>query len=1105
MLAHFISKRTKQHSFRNIHYLRKTSNIDKILTPECLNFVNELYKSNIDNYNECVELRKKMNQDKKYGFREDTAHIRESNWKVNTLPIRLQKRHVEITGPGNNAKMIINAFNTNANGYMLDLEDSMSPTWYNVINAHHNIKQAIRGELFDYKYDEKGNLVKKYEILQRDAQPTFFTRVRGLHMKEENVIVDGNTVPASMFDIGTYMFHNANYLVENNKGPYLYIPKLELYEEAKLVNDLLVQTQNNLSIPVGTAKVTCLIETYPAIFQTEEIIYALKDHISALNCGRWDYIFSMIKSSKKGEVLPYRNELHMNQPFLQAYVSQIVKSCHKRGILAIGGMSAFIPGNDKTKNEEVLKKIILDKELEINRGCDGAWVAHPNLVDPVKKLFEDKLRQDNQIIFTPKQEITHKDLSPKVKNFIILDSELRENINISLQYISAWLSGNGAVALNGMMEDLATSELSIFQIKQWYDNEEDILSDSKGFKLNKETFEKVLEEEYLKMICNNEVNYANRNFELSKQIIKEYVYNDHRFLPDVANKYLNIDNGFKGIRWSNDVYNKISGSKGYLSGVELTKYRGEYLNKFLYEDNQPAYKFLGTTNGVSAVNVVAGGNGKVGPYAGGWQHNAMGNRLNMCLPDTLHVAPEESANCAMQINNHLHRADAVQHILKTDNPSMKTVEYYDMAMLCDLEQGWNTPEKTRIATLLAIQNGINVIHIEDQGEKKRCGHLGDKELNSYDDYAIILRSANLAAQELLGPEQADRQWVRFVARTDALSAKRIHYSHKLTNPANPEHKFIDWNAGPTPDGKYLYLKQGINEETGNPWGLDLSIYRGARIVDEGLASHIWMETPDADLHIAKKYMDGVNAILRPKGKKAYSLYNHSPSFDWDIKFFKEAEKLTNKMISWNENLIKQNVQLTIDHLKEFLIKEGDFVQGDHLFTKDELHNIMLCINDLNQKEGKWTENLDAHSKHIYPSFQTNQINHYITNQKKMGYSPERIISDIIVERRLKNFGNQLSTFGCNMHLITLPEFHVTAYNMHILSNDFSVNGINAFVKNVQRPERLHNLNDHTYTYYKHQTATGTGGEAAFNSVVGSYDVNTLSDSTEQDDIKKRAH
>ena len=448
----------------------------------------------------------------------------------------------------------------------------------------------------------------------------------------------------------------------------------------------------------------------------------------------------------------------------------------------------------------------------------------------------------------------------------------------------------------------------------------------------------------------------------------------------------------------------------------------------------------------------------------------------MCLPDTLHVSPEESANCALEINNHLHRADAVQHIQKINNPDMKTVDYYDMALLCDLEQGWCTPEKVRIGVLLAIQNGINVIHIEDQGEKKRCGHLGDKELNNYDDYAIIMRAANLAAQELLGPEQAEKQWVRFVARTDALSAKRIHYSSKLKNPSNPEFKFIDWEKGPTPDGKYLYLKQGINPETGNSWGLDLSIYRGARIIDEGLASHIWMETPDADLHVAKKYLDGVNKILLPKGKKAQSLYNHSPSFDWDVKFFAEAEKLTEKILNWyNKNNIgndkreKFNIDVSNETLKIYLQDNGDLLQGDHLFTKDELSEISNLLK----------ENIDNNNK------------------------AKDKITEVIVERRLKNFGEQLSTLGCNMHLITLPEFHVTAYNMHTLSKDFSKDGINAFVKNVQRPERIYSENDFSYTFYKHQTATGTGVEAEFNKAVGSHDVNTLSDSTEQDDLKKR--
>ena len=266
---------------------------------------------------------------------------------------------------------------------------------------------------------------------------------------------------------------------------------------------------------------------------------------------------------------------------------------------------------------------------------------------------------------------------------MILESDLRKNINTCLQYISAWLNGDGAVALNGMMEDLATSEISVFQIKQWLINREEILNDNEifDFIFDEESFNRILDDEFKKFICDNQVPYANRNYELAKNILHEYVVSkEHKFLPDVANKYLNINNGFKGIKWDKNTYDKISGSRGYVSGLELTKIRGEYLNKFLYEDNNSAYKFLGTSNGVSAVNVVAGGKGIVGPYAGGWQHNAMKNRLNMCLPDTLHVSPEESANCAVEINNHLHRADAVQHIQKINNPDMKTVDYYDMAL-----------------------------------------------------------------------------------------------------------------------------------------------------------------------------------------------------------------------------------------------------------------------------------------------------------------------------------------------------------------------------------------------------------------------------------------
>jgi isocitrate lyase len=565
----------------------------------------------------------------------------------------------------------------------------------------------------------------------------------------------------------------------------------------------------------------------------------------------------------------------------------------------------------------------------------------------------------------------------------------------------------------------------------------------------------------------------------------------------------------------------LGGSHKYLSGVELTKHRGDFLNRFLYDDHNDAYKFLGTSNGVSAVNVVAGGKGKVGPYSGGWQANAMKNRLNMNLPDTLHVSVEDVSVCAEEFNYHLEKADQVQHINKANNPDFPDcVNYYDVAVLADLEQGWSIPEKTRIAVKKAIQSGVNVIHIEDQGVAKRCGHLGDKELATYEDYAVIMRSANLAAQELLGPEQAQKQWVRFVARTDAYSAKRIHNSDLLNDKNNPEHKFIDWDRGASLDGKYLFLKQGTNPETGNIWGHDLSILRSTRIVDDGLASHVWMETPDADLHVAKNYLTTVNKNLNKKGKRAYGLYNHSPSFDWDVKFFQEAEPMAHDICKYVENealdyansMTEPSNFITMNRLLEkgyrqslesivgtFLEHEGEKVQGDHLFSEENIQKITQHTIDHLRGEKKWKNRVEK-LKNKSDSFIGKSINKTLDDDV---YDPIVKITEIIVDQRLSNFSSQLASFGFNMHLITLPEFHVTAFNMHKLAKNFPSMGINAFVRDTQRPERIYSTIEPTYTYYKHQSATGTGVEAAFNTAVGSADVNTLSDSTEADDMKKR--
>lgn len=986
------------------------------------------------------------------GIRQDLEHVRSQNWKAASTPKDLMCRHVEITGPGNDAKMVINALNSQADGYMFDLEDSMSPTVANVRTAHQNIRRIVDGTL-------AFETASKSYRLNDQHQPTFHVRARGLHLPHH----DGGS--GMLYDIVEFLEGSAHQMIDADKQPYLYIPKLESYEEAAFVNSVLEECEDYLGLPVGTVKTTVLIETFPAIFQTDEIIYALNNRIVGLNCGRWDYLFSMMKSLPD-HVFEDRAQLTMGKSFMEAYVRQIVSTCHRRDIHAMGGMSAFIPS--KGDMTEVLKKIADDKMLEISRGCDGAWVAHPGLIEPVKALFQEHIGAHQKTV---------QPSLPSEYDFYPFKEPLEETdpapaVAVASEYISNWLDGNGAVAINGLMEDMATAEISLSQVRNWVNNgvvDELDLSDVKP---------------------------------RIRHITEQYIKQDADFIADVAGDALQHPNGFSGIKFEPEIDAPVT-------GVDLTRHRGQWLKEYLRQNE--SYGFLGTSNGVSAVNVVAGGAGRVGPYAGGWQINAMKNRLGMCLPDTLHVVPEEAANCAAEINEHLYRAHLIQA-----NEGLDHTNYYDIALLADLEQGWNTPEKTRIAVRKAVENGINVIHIEDQGDKKRCGHLGDKELNTYDDYAVIMRSANLAAQEMGVGDS-----VTFVARTDAYSAKRIHNSVNLKDYTHPEYKFVDWERGNSPDGKYLYLKTGVNPETGNTYGLDLSIQRGAAVVSDGLASHVWMETPDADLQVAKDFLDGVNAKLAPEGKQAYGLYNHSPSFDWDVKFVSEArpmaknvlQEIEKKILIYGNSMMDdsfiRNPLFTPGYESAFkdiivstIIENGQSVQGDAIWAPKVAGDIVPHVMDYLMGEREWK----AQFKFITNGHTSFKKRHAALKEAMLseGYDPAERVSDIIVDARLQHFGPQLASFGYNMHLITLPEFHVTAYRMFGLARQFRSTGIEAFVSTTQRPERQLHEADETYTYYKHQTATGTGVEAAFNKAVGSSNVNTLTDSTEADDIKKRS-
>ena len=458
----------------------------------------------------------------------------------------MRKRHVEIISPGNNRKMIIDSLNSNVDTYILDLEDSMTPSWNNIINGHNNINLAITNNINHHKKTTNG--IKKFKITNLN-QPNFFVKTRGLHMKEENLSFDNKPISATIFDISTFLFNNANILLKNNKSPNLYIPKLESYEDALFISKIISDCEKELELPKGCVKVTCLIETYPAILQINEIIYALKDNIVALNTGKWDYIFSLIKCLSIENIMEQRDKLNMNEPFLESYLNQIVNTCHNRGILAIGGLSNLFPNNDKN-NTEILEKIIKEKELEISRGYDGTLISYVELLDPIKKLFESKI-DENQLNLISNVENEYDNLSKFDSPLEVTEDVLRKNINISLQYISGWLSGNGVIVLNNLMENLATQEILLFQIKQLLISKNLVeKNENEYYDLDKDKLFELIDSEFDNLSLNNQVEYVNKELNDAKDILKEYTIGNYKFLTDVGIKYLNMKKNSDSGTWN---------------------------------------------------------------------------------------------------------------------------------------------------------------------------------------------------------------------------------------------------------------------------------------------------------------------------------------------------------------------------------------------------------------------------------------------------------------------------------------------------------------------------------------------------------------------------
>ncbi len=442
---------------------------EEVLTVEALKFLEHLHNKFDHRRKALLEKRKGRQANFDCGeipnFLQETKKVREQTWQVVEAPHDLLDRRVEITGP-TDRKMMIHGLNSGASVFMADLEDSLSPRWQNILEGHHNLNMAVRGEI-----DFTSPQGKSYKLQANHA--TLVVRPRGWHLEERHIQVGGSPMSASLFDFGLYFFHNSALLLSKKSGPYFYLPKLESHEEARLWNDVFVEAQDYLTIPQKSIRATVLIETILAAFEMEEILYELRDHAAGLNAGRWDYIFSFIKRFRKnpGFVMPNRSQVTMSAPLMRAYSQHLVHVCHKRGAHAIGGMSAFIPNRKDPKvTQRAIEQVQVDKKREAQDGFDGTWVAHPDLVSVAKEVFapflvnrshqKHKLREDVKV---GPEDL----LSSKIDGGFISEEGVRSNINVAIQYMERWMSGLGAVAIHNLMEDAATAEISRAQLWQW--------------------------------------------------------------------------------------------------------------------------------------------------------------------------------------------------------------------------------------------------------------------------------------------------------------------------------------------------------------------------------------------------------------------------------------------------------------------------------------------------------------------------------------------------------------------------------------------------------------------------------------------------------------
>jgi malate synthase len=493
----------------------------EILTPAALDFVAALARSFEARRRELMARREivqtRIDAGELPDFLPATAEIREGGWRVAPVPADLQDRRVEITGPVDR-KMVINALNSGASTYMADFEDSHCPTWDATVQGQINLRDAVRGDI-----SLTTTAGKHYRL--NDETAVLIARPRGWHLVEKHLRVDGAPISASLFDFGLYLFHNARALLAKGSGPYFYLPKMESHLEARLWNDVFVTAQALMDLPRGTIKATVLIETILAAFETEEILYELRDHMAGLNCGRWDYIFSFIKRFRTvpGYIFPDRAQITMTSPCMRAYALKVIQSCHRRGAHAIGGMAAQIPiKDDPHRNRQALEKVREDKTREAREGHDGTWVAHPGLVAIAREEFDKEMPEANQVQRQRDDMILTAAELLECPRGTITEGGLRTNISVGIQYMAHWLSGNGCVPLYHLMEDAATAEISRTQVWQWVHHPDGTLED--GRRITMDLVRAVMAEEMEKIKSEvGEDRFAKGNYETAGRLFDEII------------------------------------------------------------------------------------------------------------------------------------------------------------------------------------------------------------------------------------------------------------------------------------------------------------------------------------------------------------------------------------------------------------------------------------------------------------------------------------------------------------------------------------------------------------------------------------------------------